>query len=87
LEKVVVLVILSIAKLGLLFLDFCTILNEFYNFSCNTPKDKNLLALGSLEVFESSQPYPRFPSLEPDGKGELASGEVEHGVANKRRGR
>jgi hypothetical protein len=59
---------------------------NFTSFSCNTPKDKNLLALGSMEVFEPSQPYPRFPSLEPDGERELAGGEVEHEVANKRRG-
>jgi hypothetical protein len=56
---------------------------NFTSFSCNTPKDKNLLALGSLEVFESSQPYPRFPSLEHGGEGGLAGGEVEHGVTNK----
>jgi hypothetical protein len=46
-------------------------------------KDKNLLALGSPEVFKPSQPCPCLPSLEPGGKGELSGGEVEHGVANK----
>jgi hypothetical protein len=41
---------------------------SFTSFNCNTPRDKNLLALGSLEVFKSSQPYPRFPPLNPAAK-------------------
>jgi hypothetical protein len=44
---------------------------------------KNLYAIGSLEILNSSQPYARFPPYGPDGGGVLAGGEMEHGVANK----
>jgi hypothetical protein len=86
LEKVVVLGIQSTEKLSLLFLDFSMIFNRFYKFQLKHIKGENLFTPSPLEVFKSSQPYPRFPSPEPGGEGELAGGKVEHGVANKRRG-
>jgi hypothetical protein len=86
LEKVVVLVILSIEKLGLLFLSFSTILNRFKNFSQNLVKgEESFYALDPI-TFKSLTDMPLAPPLGPDGDGELVGGEVGHGQANKRWG-
>jgi hypothetical protein len=42
--------------------------------------------LGTLKLLKSSQIYPRFIPLGPDGGNQLAGGEVGLGHANMRRG-
>jgi hypothetical protein len=86
LEKVVVSVTLRITKLGLLFFDFSTIFNRFYKLQPFHPKRIESLCKQAPESLNSSQLYPRFLTLAPGGEGELAGGEVRHGVANKRGG-
>jgi hypothetical protein len=83
LEKVVVLVTVSTAKLGLLFLDFSTILQ---GAGLIHKTGNNLFALRTLELLKSSHKSPWFLPLGPDGGGKLAGGEVEHGQENKRWG-
>jgi uncharacterized low-complexity protein len=56
---------------------------NFTSFRQHMKRVYNLFTPSPLEVLIPSQPCPRFPSPEPGGEGELADGEVEHGVANK----
>jgi hypothetical protein len=56
---------------------------HFTSFRQHMKRVYNLFTPSPLEVLIPSQPCPRFPSPEPGGEGELADGEVEHGVANK----
>jgi hypothetical protein len=61
LDKVVVLGTQSTRKLGLLFLDFSTILIDFTSHSQNTTRVKNLFTGSPLEVFKSSHLCPCLP--------------------------
>jgi hypothetical protein len=86
LEKVVVLVTQSTTKLSLPFLDFSTILYQFYKFQPTHKGWVESLCTQAPGSFKSSQVCPRFPTLCPDGGGALAGGEVRLGEANKRAG-
>jgi hypothetical protein len=67
LEKVVVLVTLSTAKLSLLFLDFSTICYGFYKVLPNTHKEVKMhFAKDTLERSEVSQQGPWFAQNTPE---------------------
>jgi hypothetical protein len=65
LEKVVDLVILSTAKLGLLFLDCSTILNRFYKFQPKPSKRGESFYVLDPRTFKSLTDMPLAPPLDP----------------------
>jgi hypothetical protein len=85
LDKVVVLVTLSTAKLGLQFFGFFVILYEFYKVQLKYKKGvRNLFATRPLNSFPPSQIYPRIAQNTLEVSGALQCGPRPMGAARPR---